>query len=512
MKEQFFAAIKKGDMQAVQFLLSRDKSLVIATDENGRTGLHIAAFLGNEGLVNYLLDKSAAIEDKEAKANAAPLHMAVQAKHANVAILLLNRKAQVDATMQGNYTALHLAASVGDDKVLEVLLRARALIDARTDKQCTALHLAAQNGHENAVRQLVTANADIEARQKANWTPLHFAAQNGHDAVIGLLLRRNANVNAIADNQITPLHLAAQNGRVTSVEILVRSGATIEAIDKEGRWTPLFMAVKAGHLGTVNILLRLGASTFMLTKGGNTVLHIAALYNQPTIIGPLIAKNPALREKQNSEFKTALQLAREKNHQAVVQGLETNQVLQSTSVALSSYSALSPVLATPPASHYKSALPAVQNNTSVYANNLQWTSLEEMNREMEEALRQQPQQSQNNQLTQKAQYANAPTQQAKISDVYASTQWGSLDEANRDIGQAMQQQNQNGQSVARASGGVPAQPVISKNSQVIARAPYPQPQSPSALGVNQAAGGQKSQDNYDDVVAVQLMNATQLKR
>jgi ankyrin repeat protein len=331
MKDQFFAAIKQGDVRTVQSLLSKDKALVIATDEKGRTGLHIAAFLGSEALVNLLLDNGAPLEAKESKANATPLHMAVQRKQIATISLLLKRKAQVNATMEGNYTPLHLAASVGDDEIVAIVLQYKALLEARTDKQCTALHLAAQNGHAKAVEHLVKAKADLEARQKFNWTPLHFAAQNGRDGVIKLLVGSGANVNAIADNEVIPLHLAAQNGQTASAEILLDAGAAIDAKDKEGRWTPVCMAAKAGHVTTVNLLLDRGASTQTVTKGSNTVLHLAALHNQPTVVGPILLRDPTLRDQKNSEFKSALQLAKEKGHQAIVQILEASQVLQDNS-------------------------------------------------------------------------------------------------------------------------------------------------------------------------------------
>src|SRR5215475_2727672 len=67
---------------------------------------------------------------------------------------LLDRGADVKATMGDGATALHFAAEGDDLPIIDALLDAGADVNAKTRFNVTALELAAQNGDRAAVERL----------------------------------------------------------------------------------------------------------------------------------------------------------------------------------------------------------------------------------------------------------------------------------------------------------------------------------------------------------------------
>jgi ankyrin repeat protein len=61
------------------------------------------------------------------------------------------------------------------------------------------------------------------------YTPLQTAARHGRDEVVAFLIKKGAEVNAADGDGYTPLHLAAEGGHLDVVKRLVRAGAKVEA-------------------------------------------------------------------------------------------------------------------------------------------------------------------------------------------------------------------------------------------------------------------------------------------
>jgi ankyrin repeat protein len=122
---------------------------------DGWTPLHLAAFFGSRRSVGCLLDAGAAISavSRNALANT-PLHAAVAGGHADVALLLISRGADVNAADAGGHTAMHIAA---------------------------------EGGHVTVVQALLERGADPHAVDKEDKTPLSRAAARNHNAVIDLI-------------------------------------------------------------------------------------------------------------------------------------------------------------------------------------------------------------------------------------------------------------------------------------------------------------------------------------
>lgn len=116
-----------------------------------------------------------------------PLHLACERDHLAVAILLLDRGADVHARADGGRMALHMAARFASADMVEMLLeRAKADPDARTSEGRTALHYAAsaaKDGNEerrDVIRVLRDFGADPTIPDRKGKLPRDVAQARDH--------------------------------------------------------------------------------------------------------------------------------------------------------------------------------------------------------------------------------------------------------------------------------------------------------------------------------------------
>lgn len=116
-----------------------------------------------------------------------PLHLACERDHLAVAILLLDRGADVHARSDGGRNALHLAARFASADMVEMLLeRGKADPDVRTSEGRTAFHYAAsaaRDGNEerrDVLRVLRDWGADPTITDRKGKLPRDVAQARDH--------------------------------------------------------------------------------------------------------------------------------------------------------------------------------------------------------------------------------------------------------------------------------------------------------------------------------------------
>jgi len=133
---------------------------------------------------------------------------------------------------------LYRAAVLGRSQVAQILIENGADLQATTDRGSMPLHAAAQNGHLAVVEMLLAARVSADPVDESGVTPLHLAARSKHDNVMRELLRNGADPNRVDKSGRTPLHHAAGLGRLSSVQVLVAAGAELNPLDRAG-YSPL---------------------------------------------------------------------------------------------------------------------------------------------------------------------------------------------------------------------------------------------------------------------------------
>jgi uncharacterized protein len=150
-----FAAAMEGDTARLEELLAANRTLVSAVSPDGWTPLHLAAFFGGIDAARTLLNGGASPGARSTNAmQNLPLHAAAAGRHSELAKLLIDCGAPVDARQHGGWTALHAAAQNGDLELAQVLVAAGAEIGARADNNQCALDLALTKGQHRMVEFL----------------------------------------------------------------------------------------------------------------------------------------------------------------------------------------------------------------------------------------------------------------------------------------------------------------------------------------------------------------------
>jgi uncharacterized protein len=182
--EDLVAAVKAGDVAALEALLARDPDLAGAF-ENGVSAVRIALYHRQPEALQALLAAQPPLDglDHAALGRADDLRADLAADPELV------RRRSADG-----FTALHYACFFAPGaEAVGVLLEAGADPDARAEKPAVRpLHSAAAVGNTEAIRLLLQAGADPNARQDGGLTPLHAAAALDDQESAALLLRYGA--------------------------------------------------------------------------------------------------------------------------------------------------------------------------------------------------------------------------------------------------------------------------------------------------------------------------------
>jgi len=183
-----FAAIERGDRARVEALARLDAACVNARNERGDSALLAAAYFGRRDILDLLIDRGAAVG----------LHEAAALGLKEPAVEHLRREPEaVNAYSHDGWTPLHLAAFFGHRDLAELLLERGADVNARSRsarfaRENTPLHAAAANRQVAVAELLVARGADVNARDASGFTPLALAANSNSDLVMLLLMEHGA--------------------------------------------------------------------------------------------------------------------------------------------------------------------------------------------------------------------------------------------------------------------------------------------------------------------------------
>lgn len=162
-------------------------------DRHEKTGLFIAAEVGDVEVVKLLLDYGANIEALS-RTKCTPLHKAAWQGRDVIVRELLKRGANINARRKDGSTALYGASGNGYVTVVSLLIEGGADISLTDNWGQTALHRATYIGFDSVVKVLLEAGADYKAKCYTGDTALYIAAENGFGTTVGLLLDRDADI------------------------------------------------------------------------------------------------------------------------------------------------------------------------------------------------------------------------------------------------------------------------------------------------------------------------------
>ncbi len=268
-------AIESAAFDKVESLLSDGD--INATQVDGMTALHWAAYHDKDDLVSELIDRGAN-PTAENRYGITPLYLACVNGNGSMVSRLLEAGADPNTSVKGGETALMTASRTGRVNAVKALLNAGAAINAREQRDQTALMWAAAEGHVDVVSELLDAGADFKSPlEYSGYTPLFFAVRNGEHEVVHRLLDAGADINSVMNPE-------------RSVGKLPKTGTS-----------PLMLAAENGHYDLAIELLNRGANPNDV-RTGYSILHALTWIRKPDI-GESASGDPAPRGsgRRNSE-------------------------------------------------------------------------------------------------------------------------------------------------------------------------------------------------------------------
>lgn len=158
----FFRAAQLDNVSGVKKVLERGLN-PNTRDPNGETGLIVAMRYEATRVGTLLMDQPGIdLEAKAPNGNTA-LMMAAFRQNKPVVLDMIKRGAQVN---QKGWTALHYAAAAGSVEIASILLEHHAYIDAESPSGMTPLMMAAREGQEQVVELLLKEGADATLRDR----------------------------------------------------------------------------------------------------------------------------------------------------------------------------------------------------------------------------------------------------------------------------------------------------------------------------------------------------------
>jgi len=169
-------AAKSGDTKAARKALDDGADPSIPFDWWRGTPLLLAVNSGHADVARLLLDRGAYVDAQDISAQT-PLLLAVRRRSPELVCLLLSRGANAFWTGRSGATLMIEAAGNGDADTIALLAKKGVPATQGNISAFTPLHAAALGSHADAARALIKLGADVDSRTSAGATPLLVAVQ-----------------------------------------------------------------------------------------------------------------------------------------------------------------------------------------------------------------------------------------------------------------------------------------------------------------------------------------------
>jgi ankyrin repeat protein len=297
-------------------------------------------------IAQLLMERDADVNAQD-KSHVTPLHLASYQLKPKLVLLFLNRGANANAVDNQGWTPLHRVSAIhsfsGSDKVrfdtAQLLIAQGADVNARDTSRATPLHLISIFTDLHLVRLFLDHGANINAEDDQGRTPLYRVLQDRNYSykdrftAAQLLIEHGADVNVQDKSCVSPLHLASQFLKTELVQLFLDHGANPNAEDARG-WTPLHLVVLESNGGSeedrfeaAQLLIARGADVNARSKNNLTPLHLASYRRLKLKLVRLFLDHGANANSEDTNGSTPLHKLVERNSGSEEDCVNTAQLL-----------------------------------------------------------------------------------------------------------------------------------------------------------------------------------------
>ena len=294
-----YYAVLCGFREVAEHLLAIRPGDVNARGGCHTTPLHAALSKDNLEIAALLLEHDADVDALDDNYSRGVLHLASMDGRCDSVKFLLERHADMNIGDGDGATPLELASSIGELEAVGILLKHGATIESREGHGRTPLSMASRHGHQDVVQLLIQSGATVEYRQTDGWSSLFEAAVYGHLEIVRLLIQSGAAVDSRQSDGWTPLYVASRYGYQDVVQLLIQSGAAVESRENNG-CHPLFGASTYGHLDVVQLLIQSGAAVDCRENNGCTPLFGASEFGHLDVVRFLIQSGATVDSREDN--------------------------------------------------------------------------------------------------------------------------------------------------------------------------------------------------------------------
>lgn len=170
--------------------------------------------------VRKILSTNPGAANAGARPSSPPLHQAILRKRTEIAHLLIESGADVNAVDSSKRTPLHLCVERDLPDLVAPLRKAGAAPDERDSTGWTPLHHAGAKNRVAVAAALIENGANVNARSERGGTPLHEAAASGSGEIVQLFLDRGVDQTVVASDGVTALDVAVKFENQAAIALL----------------------------------------------------------------------------------------------------------------------------------------------------------------------------------------------------------------------------------------------------------------------------------------------------
>lgn len=292
-------AARIGNQQMLEYLLNKTNN-INDPDFNGNTPIfHAVEGNGNLTMIKYLVNNNAKYQTEINKNGFSLSDIAVRSNKTDIAIYLINKNVNYKDVDLDGLTPLHISASLNNLKLSKILLKSKNYdVNALDKKNQTPLYKSIDNnGQLKLIKFLVQNGANIKKFDtNSSNSYVHQALIRKKFNIAKYLINEYSDINTAGFSKETPMHEAVRQNSIEIVELLLQKGAFMQ-INKKSI-TPFEIALNNRNENLNENMLNYFVFMYK-SKQGKKSIHEAASAGKVKMLLFLLQKGVFVNTRDN---------------------------------------------------------------------------------------------------------------------------------------------------------------------------------------------------------------------